>query len=450
MSKPPSRSSSEHTEDSMSCEEDDNVIDEHKFLKKWTYCIRSNFASLSGKPETWEDGHPKHWGQEEAKILLDGEPTTPAISPDNRLVAVGIANDIHVLRVDTQERVDVLHGHPGRVVTVAFAPCLERGSADKPDAPCQEEGGGNGCIIVWGLDPHGRKMPSSMERQKQQTSAADRQDTDFMHSFPGELGSFGSPIFSPDSRTMIYVVQNASTDYYSGKCHYSPCVILWDVDSRSIRHRLHGHSDAVMWIGISPDSSLAASISWDGTARIWDALSGESLHIIGPLGGQLWCGAFSLDSKYLAVSEGGDNAIHVYDITTAQSIARIEIPTWSRSLAWSPDGKLLAGGLEIGALCLWNPYTGREKQRWSLKFDDFMMQDYATIGGVQFIGDKLIFRILEGTVEVYDMKTNLKNQFTRGPEDKISSCPRGETVCSRDAKLLIVPDVDGALRFWKL
>ncbi|GKZ32327.1 hypothetical protein AbraIFM66950_001643 [Aspergillus brasiliensis] len=249
---------------------------------------------------------------------------------------------------------------------------------------------------------------------------------------------------------MIYVVQNVTTDCYSGKGRYSPCVILWDVNSRSIRHRLHGHSDAVMWIGISPDSAVAASISWDGTARLWDIRSGESLHIIGSLGGQCWCGAFSPDSKYLAISQGGDNAIHAYNITTAQPISRIEIPTWSRSMAWSPDGKFLAGGLEIGALCLWDPYTGREKQRWSLMFDDFMMQEYATIGGVQFIGDKLIFRILEGTVEVYDVKTNLKKQFTWGPDDKISSCPRGETVCSRDAKLLIVPDVDGALRFWRL
>ncbi|RAK86745.1 WD40 repeat-like protein [Aspergillus costaricaensis CBS 115574] len=393
-------SSSEHTGDPISCEENDNEMDERKFLKNWTYCIRSDFASLSGVPATWENGYPKYWGQEEAKIFLDGEATTPAISPDNQIIAIGIANQIHLFRVNTKERVDVLHGHPGEVVTVAFAPSLDKDSIDKPDAPryllssqSEEEGGGNGYIIVWELDQYGMKMPSSKEEQEQQ----------FMHCFPGELGSFGGAVFSPDGKTMIYIVQNVTIDYYTGNCRYSPCVILWDVDSRLIRHQLQDHTDIVIWISISPDNSLAASISWDSTVRIWDILSGKSLHIIRPLGGQLY-----------------------------------------------PDGRFLAGGLQIGALCLWDPYTGMEKQRWSLHFDDSMMQEYATIGGVQFIGDKLIFRILEGTVEIYNLATNLKQQFTRGPDTKISRCPRGEMVCSRDSKLLIIPDSDGTLRFWRL
>ncbi|PWY67049.1 WD40 repeat-like protein [Aspergillus eucalypticola CBS 122712] len=391
-------SSSEHTGDPISCEENDNEMDERKFLKNWTYCIRSDFASLSGVPATWENGHPKHWGQEEAKIFLDGEATTPAISPDNQIIAIGIANQIHLFRVNTKERVNVLYGHPGEVVTVAFAPSLDKDSINKPDAPCyllssqsEEEGGGNGYIIVWELDQYGMKMPSLKEEQEQQITAADHQNTDFMHCFPGELGSFGGAVFSPD------------------------------------------------------DNSLAASISWDGTARIWDILSGKSLHIIGPLDGQLWCGAFSPDSKYLAISQGGRDLIYIYNIPTAQPVSCIKLPTWSRSMAWSPDGRFLAGGLQIGTLCLWDPYTGIEKQRWSLHFDDFMMQEYATIGGVQFIGDKLIFRILEGTVEVYNLATNLKQQFTRGPDTKISRCPRGEMVCSRDSKLLIIPDSDGNL-----
>ena len=92
--------------------------------KKWVYFIRSEFASPSGVPVTWEGSHPKDWGQEEAKILLDGEATTPAVSQDNQLVTVGIANDIHIICMDTKERVDVLHEHPGEVVTVASAPCL--------------------------------------------------------------------------------------------------------------------------------------------------------------------------------------------------------------------------------------------------------------------------------------------------------------------------------------
>lgn len=42
------------------------------------------------------------------------------------------------------------------------------------------------------------------------------------------------------------------------------------------------------------------------------------------------------------------------------------------------------------------------------------MQEFAIIGGVQFVSNKLIFQKLERTVEVYNLVINLKKQFTRG------------------------------------
>lgn len=64
-------SSVEQGDDAVSCEENEYEMEQHKFLRHWTYCIRSDFASMSGVPATWEDGHPKQWGQEEAKIFLE-------------------------------------------------------------------------------------------------------------------------------------------------------------------------------------------------------------------------------------------------------------------------------------------------------------------------------------------------------------------------------------------
>ncbi|RHZ57688.1 WD40 repeat domain-containing protein [Aspergillus thermomutatus] len=459
----PSTSSPERVEeDSMPFEESENEMDEQKFLEKWTYNIRSDFTSSSGMPATWAAGHPKHWGQEKAKVRLDGDATTPTLSPDDQFVAVGIGKEIQIFRVGTQERVEVLHGHPGEVVTVLFAPGLVQGSSGNARyllaSQSEEEGVVGGFIMIWGLDHNGRQVSSSLTGKPEQSPSSFDVDSPAaadgsFHQFPGELGSFGSPIFSPDSKTMVYVVPNITIHAYSRECQSQPSVNLWDVESRSLRHELRGHTDAVMWIGISPDGSLAASISWDGTARIWDIGSGDAVHILGPLDGQLWCGAFSPDSKHLAVSQGDPASIYIYDLTTAQAISRLEIPTWMRSMAWSPDGALFAGGLENGTLGIWDPYAGmKQLQLWSLGFEDEMMQDYATIEGVRFIdgGQKLMFRILEGTVEVYDFKTNTKQQFTRSADDKIAKCPRGEMVCSKDSRLLVVPDVDGALRLWSL
>jgi WD40 repeat protein len=249
---------------------------------------------------------------------------------------------------------------------------------------------------------------------------------------------------------MVYVVSNVTANV-QGYCRYSPSIHLWDVETRSLRYILPGHAHAISWIGISSNNLFAASISYDGTARVWDVNAGVCLQVIDPQGGHLWCGAFSPDSKYLAISQQNPNALLVYDIAAGNSISSVEmreiIP-----MAWSPGSSLGAVGLGCGSLCLLDPYTGVFKMQWSLGFKEYLMQSYASIRAVQFLdeGKKLAFLVIKGTVEVYDFETNLKQQFTRDPKVKIAKCPRAEVVCSHDSKFKIVADVDEEIRIWNI
>ena len=90
--------------------------------------------------------------------------------------------------------------------------------------------------------------------------------------------------------------------------------------------------------------------------------------------------------------------------------------------------------------------------QWRLAFEDPVMRSFAGIQSVQFVdeGRKLVFRTREGTVETYDLQSNLKQQFTRGVGDKIDTSPEGRMAVSSDAQLLVVPDADGVLRLWNL
>ena len=45
---------------------------------------------------------------------------------------------------------------------------------------------------------------------------------------------------------------------------------LWDVSERRLIDTLTGHTDAVLSVSFSPDSSILASGSWDGTILLWD------------------------------------------------------------------------------------------------------------------------------------------------------------------------------------
>lgn len=474
-------------------------MNERKFLQQYTYALEYDFTSPSGEPAAWAPGHPKYWGQERAKIRLDGKASTPAFSPDNKLVAVGVDEDIHVFHVTTQERLEVLRGHTGLVGTVQFATGLVHNPENQNDTGyllvSESDAENNQMVILWVLDEHG-KLATLRERKERMVDAdtlaakalqplVSALTADYgwhpaemaigaldqgvrnalrngirIHEqedklcFEGQLASFGSPAFSPDGKTFIYLSQNKTTQSGPREAGALPCVNLWDVESRSPRHQLLGHKDAIMWAAMSPDNLLVASIAWDGTARVWDASSGACLHVLGPFGGQLWCGAFSPDGKYLAISQGSPKTyIHIYEISSGRPVSRFEgFHRWARSLAWSPDGSIIACGADHGELCIWDPYTGLERMRWRLAFEDPMMRVFAMIRGVQFVdsGRKLIFQINEGTVEVYHFESNLKQQFTRRAEDRIEECPGSGMVCSGDSRLLVVPDADGVLRLWDL
>ncbi|GKZ86045.1 hypothetical protein AnigIFM56816_000895 [Aspergillus niger] len=483
-------------------------MNQSTFLQNYVYALEHDFCSPTGEPATWAIGYPKYWGQEAAKIQLEGKANALALSPDSKIIAVGIDTEIHIFDADTQERVEVLRGHTGALEQMKFAPGIIH-TVDSEDtryilvstgeeleesdgSSDRHEGCDFGIIILWELDERGRlrqkeEKPVDVDTLTSRTlqplmselvskhgwksdekaigaldqamkkalrNAVHLHEQESKHYLRGELASFGSPTFSSDGKTLVYLSQNETTQHGPRDPTLLPCLNLWDMQTRSLRHRLLGHTDAIMWAGMSPDNSLVASIAWDGRARVWDANSGACIHVLGSVDGQLWSGAFSPDSKYLAVSQGSPRTyIHVYDLRTGESVSRFDgFRHWARTLAWSPDGTVLAGGGDGGTVRLWDPLTGEERMRWRLAFEDSLMRSFAGIQSVQFVdkGKKLVFRTQEGTVETYDIESNLKQQFTRHAEDRIDRSPMAKMAVSSDARLLVVPDADGGLRLWGL
>lgn len=431
-------------------------MNQKKFLEQWVYALEHDLISATGEPAVWAPGYPKHWGQEMANIQVSVT-STPTFSHDDQLVAVAIDEEIHVFRVSTQERLQALKGFTGPIKTVEFSPCAIEKPQHQNDTLYLLVSEGdveeNHMVILWELDVHGNLVSIGKRQGKSVTTNTPEEEEDNI-CLEGHLASFGSSAFSPDGKTVIYLRNNETTQEEPREAASLPCINVQDIKSRSLQHQLRGHEDTIMWAAVSPDNLKVASISWDGTARIWDLSSGVCLRVLGPLGGQLWSGAFSPDAKYLAISQGSPKTcVHVYECCTGSPVSRFEgFHRAANSLSWSPDGTMIACGADRGELCVWDPYTGEERMRWRLAFDNPLMSRLAIVRRVQFVdgGRKLIFQINEGTVELYDFERNLKKQFTRRAEDNVDGFSRSEMACSHDSKLLVVPDADGILRLWEL
>ncbi|MDE0297853.1 MAG: hypothetical protein OXN17_04420 [Candidatus Poribacteria bacterium] len=94
--------------------------------------------------------------------------------------------------------------------------------------------------------------------------------------------------------------------------------------------------------------------------RTWELPDSAILRLgKGVLGGSDRAVAFSRDGKHLAVASG--IGIWIYDVATADELAllNVERTMLIRSVAYSPDGMILAAGTGYGAVQLWDVETGQ-------------------------------------------------------------------------------------------
>ncbi|PIG83648.1 hypothetical protein AARAC_005760 [Aspergillus arachidicola] len=319
-------------------------------MELYAYALESEFQSPDGEPAAWAPGNPFHWGQELDKIILRGVGSSLSLSSDDQFLAVGVG------KISTS----ILRSRGNEVSLVFSAPRMIRCGLYTLVSSAE------GSIVVWELDRDGKTVSAEENKVDIDTLSAKAADTAIsklvsdhgwrleedgakaiaegfkttitkavdIHALEkqitldGKFASHGAP-FSPGGQKMIYFTQNNTTQKGMRDAETLPCVNIWDVEAKVIRHRLLGHTDTIMWV-------------------------------LGPFGGQMWSGAFSPDSKYIAISQGSPKTVvYVYDIEKAEEISHFEgCEHWARSLDWSPDGNLLAVGASDSSIRVLDPYTG--------------------------------------------------------------------------------------------
>ena len=123
----------------------------------------------------------------------------------------------------------------------------------------------------------------------------------------------------------------------------------------------------IMRMAVSPDGSHVLTAGGDGFARYWEVATGNLVHRLPSLQGQVYNVTISADGQKL-LSCGEDRLIHVWDRATGKEIKRLEGHQATVSgVSISTDGKWMASGSNHdGSVRLWDQENGKEIHSFAL------------------------------------------------------------------------------------
>jgi WD40 repeat protein len=201
-------------------------------------------------------------------------------------------------------------------------------------------------------------------------------------------------------------------------------------------HTLRGHRDAVGAIAWSPDASLLATSSKDGTVRIWDGTSYRHLHTITGHDDGARAAVFDRHGRVLAT--GNDIVtIRLWRVGSWEPLKRLdEAP--SGALAFNPRQDVLIAGGHRGAELI-DVGSGQVRHRLH------EMDEYKYVEAVAFdpTGATVATAGYDYLVKIWDVSNGRLIVTLRGHDDAVDT-----VAFTPDGRLLASGSGDNTIKIW--
>ena len=268
-----------------------------------------------------------------------------ALSPCEELLASSIGQTIEVFRVSSKSRIAQLTEHQRYVTALAFS----------PSGKTFASGDDKGNLYLWDV-PRWEKVQTLVGHTKRIWAVAFHPDGKRLVTASQDNKAWVWDVKSGRQLASLPLTVRLATSLYKGDAQQIRWMENWNPPP--------WHTKPILPVAFSPDGTLIAG-GLLHEIRFWDATTYEILMgIMMPDGCQRpYALTFSPCGRYLASGSWWQGtqkvSIRLWDIATGENIATFwGHPTDVQTLAFSPEGELLASGSFDGTILLWDmkPY----------------------------------------------------------------------------------------------
>jgi WD40 repeat protein/tRNA A-37 threonylcarbamoyl transferase component Bud32 len=240
--------------------------------------------------------------------------------------------------------------------------------------------------------------------------------------------------FTPDGRS----VRTACLSRPPGQGEATGEVHEWNLDSGLLTRSIQVPREVLSrcWAAeFSPDAHLLALSPGQHSLLLWDVVAGQPLHTL-QTGIQTvnTCFTFSPDGKVIAMGDGINRQVIVWDVATGNLTRRHPVPIGiAEAIAFSSDGRELLAGTSDGHLVAWDVETGQ--QRYATRATD------GAISALAFRKDgvAIVLADRKRKIVIAEVGTGRPTRTIRGhltPARALTFYPDGRRVLSADREQL--------------